>query len=145
MTDHTDAQQAATTPSFADLAGAVAVVTGGSGTLGGAASRALAANGAVVAVGGRDRSAIDATVDQIRAAGGQAIAAIADCTDRKALEQMGHDVADQLGPVDVLVAFAGGGRQPTSNPRAHRTGVARGSGAQPHRHVPHHHHPSCPP
>jgi 3-oxoacyl-[acyl-carrier protein] reductase len=36
----------------------------------------------------------------------------ADCTDAAALEAMRVDVEQQLGPVDVLAAFAGGGRQP---------------------------------
>ena len=47
---------------YDDLAGKVAVVTGGSRGIGAATSRALAVNGALVAVVGRDQAAIDATV-----------------------------------------------------------------------------------
>jgi 3-oxoacyl-[acyl-carrier protein] reductase len=99
-------------PTYPDLIGKVAVVTGGSRGLGAAASRALAANGVKVAVNGRDTSAIDAVVREITDAGGKALPAQADCTDASALAQLHTDVEHQLGPVDVLLAFAGGGRQP---------------------------------
>jgi 3-oxoacyl-[acyl-carrier protein] reductase len=99
-------------PIYPDLAGKVAVVTGGSRGLGAAACRALAANGVKVAVNGRDTSAIDAVVREITDAGGEAMPAPADCTDATALTRMRTDVERQLGPVYALLAFAGGGRQP---------------------------------
>jgi NAD(P)-dependent dehydrogenase (short-subunit alcohol dehydrogenase family) len=55
-------------PTYPDLAGKVAVVTGGSGGIGAATCRLLAANGAKVAVNGRDEAKIGAVVDTIRAA-----------------------------------------------------------------------------
>jgi len=97
---------------YPDLAGKVAVVTGGSRGLGAATCRALAADHAKVAVNGRDRTAIDAVVAELRAGGADAMPAAADCTDAAALEAMRVDVEQQLGPVDVLAAFAGGGRRP---------------------------------
>jgi 3-oxoacyl-[acyl-carrier protein] reductase len=106
--DPTDAGGMATYP---DLAGKVAVVTGGSRGLGAATCRALAADHAKVAVNGRDRTAIDAVVAELRADGADAMPAAADCTDAAALEAMRVDVEQQLGPVDVLAAFAGGGRR----------------------------------
>jgi 3-oxoacyl-[acyl-carrier protein] reductase len=99
-------------PIYPDLAGKVAVVTGGSGGLGAAACRALSANGVKVAVNGRNRSAIDAVVNEITDAGGQAMPAPADCTDAAALTRLRRAVEKQLGPVHALLAFAGGGRQP---------------------------------
>ena len=54
-------------PTYPDLEGKVAVVTGGSGGIGAAACRLLAANGAKVAVNGRDEAKIEATVEAIRA------------------------------------------------------------------------------
>jgi NAD(P)-dependent dehydrogenase (short-subunit alcohol dehydrogenase family) len=45
-------------PTYPDLEGKVAVVTGGSGGIGAAACRLLAANGAKVAVNGRDEAKI---------------------------------------------------------------------------------------
>ena len=101
-----------TWPSYPDLAGKVAVVTGGSDSLGAATCRALGANRALVAVNGRNESAIDAVVNDVIGAGGQAVAAPADCTDANALAAMRDEVTERLGPVDVLIAFAGGGRQP---------------------------------
>ena len=47
-------------PTYPDLTGKVAVVTGGSGGIGAATCRLLAANGVKVAVNGRDEAKIDA-------------------------------------------------------------------------------------
>lgn len=97
-------------PTYPDLAGKVAVVTGGSRGIGATTGRLLAANGVKVAVNGRDQAAIDAVVTEIRSAGGQASGAPADCTDFAAIERMRQQVERELGPVDVLAAFAAGGR-----------------------------------
>jgi 3-oxoacyl-[acyl-carrier protein] reductase len=96
-------------PIYPDLAGKVALVTGGSGGIGAAACRMLAANGAKVAVNGRDGAKIDATVEAVRAEGGEAVGAPADCTDFAAIERMRRRVEGSLGPVGLLLAFAGGG------------------------------------
>jgi 3-oxoacyl-[acyl-carrier protein] reductase len=95
---------------YPDLAGKVAVVTGGSGGIGAATCRLLAANGVKVAVNGRDETKIGAVVDEIRTSGGVALGVAADCTDLAAIEQMRKKVEDELGPVEVVAAFAGGGR-----------------------------------
>ena len=97
-------------PVYPDLAGKVAVVTGGSGGIGAATCRLFAANGAKVAVNGRDPARIDAVVDAIGAAGGQAVGVAGDCTDLAAVEQLRQEVEQQLGPAEVLAAFVGGGR-----------------------------------
>jgi 3-oxoacyl-[acyl-carrier protein] reductase len=88
----------------------VGEVTGGSGGIGAVTCRLFAANGAKVAVNGRDQSRIQAVVDAIRAAGGQAVGVAADCTDLAAVEQLRQQVEQQLGPAEVLAAFVGGGR-----------------------------------
>ncbi len=100
------------TPTYPDLADKVAVVTGGSRGIGAATSRLLANNGAKVVVNGRDEAAIEAVVGAIRAVGGQAIGIAADATDFDAIERMRQQVERELGPVDILVAFAGGQGQP---------------------------------
>lgn len=97
-------------PTYPDLAGKVAVVTGGSGGIGAATCRLLAANGARVAVNGRDQARIDAVVDAIHASGGQAIGVAADCTDPTAVQRLRQQVEQQLGPAEVVAAFVGGGR-----------------------------------
>jgi 3-oxoacyl-[acyl-carrier protein] reductase len=97
-------------PSYPDLAGKVAVVTGGSGGIGAATCRLLAANGARVVVNGRDRARIQGVVDAIGDVGGQAIGVDGDCTDPAAVQRLRQVVERELGPADVLAAFVGGGR-----------------------------------
>jgi 3-oxoacyl-[acyl-carrier protein] reductase len=96
------------TPRFSDLAGKVAVVTGGSRGIGAATCIALGANGAQVAVCGRDREAIEETVRATVDAGGGAVGATADCTRPEDLARLREQVERELGPADVVAAFAGG-------------------------------------
>ena len=63
----------------------VAVVLGGTGTLGGAMAEALAGAGARVAVVGRDAGRGQERVRRIEAAGGQALFQGADALDRASL------------------------------------------------------------
>jgi 3-oxoacyl-[acyl-carrier protein] reductase len=94
--------------SYPDLAGKVAVVTGGSKGIGAATSLLLARNGVRVAVGGRDQSSIDGVVAQIEQAGGEGRGYSADITNFTAIEAMRADVEADLGPADILISFAGG-------------------------------------
>jgi 3-oxoacyl-[acyl-carrier protein] reductase len=94
--------------SYPDLAGKVAVVTGGSKGIGAATSRLLGRNGVRVAVGGRDQTSIDSVVAQIEEDGGEARGYSADITDLAAIEALRADVEADLGPTDILVSFAGG-------------------------------------
>lgn len=96
-------------PTYRDLAGKVAVVTGGSRGIGAATAGLLAANGAKVVVVGRDQAALENVVSGIRSQGGQAIGAGADVTSFAAIERMRHCAEQEFGPVDVLIPFAGGG------------------------------------
>ena len=93
---------------YPDLAGKVAVVTGGSKGIGAATCRMLAAQGAAVVVVGRDRGAMDRLVDEIGAAGGRALGAVADCLDFKAIEGMREQTEAGFGATDILLTFAGG-------------------------------------
>jgi 3-oxoacyl-[acyl-carrier protein] reductase len=97
-------------PTYPDLAGKVAVVTGGSGGIGAATCRLLAANGASVVVNGRNETAIGGVVAGIKEGGGRAIGAAGDVTDRLAIEELRGRVEDEFGPADLLFAFAGGGK-----------------------------------
>ena len=100
-------------PTYPDLANKVAAVTGGSRGIGAATCRLLAENGAKVTVNGRDEAAISSVVEEIRGSGGEAIGVAADVTDFAAVERMRRRVQEELGPVDVLAAFAGGQGYPT--------------------------------
>lgn len=101
-----------TTVIYPDLAGHVAVVTGGSRGIGAATAQALGHNGVGVAVVGRDRSAIDQVVAAIESAGGGAIGVAADCTVESDVEMLRRQVLDRLGPPDIVAAFAGGNGRP---------------------------------
>ncbi len=96
-------------PTYPDLRGKVALVTGGSRGIGAATCLALARCGVRVAVNGRDRDAVDATVAAIRSQGGEALAAIADCADLASVERMRAAIEADFGAPELLLAFAGGG------------------------------------
>ncbi|MDD7939434.1 SDR family NAD(P)-dependent oxidoreductase [Actinomycetospora lutea] len=85
-----------------------ALVTGGGTGIGRACSLALHRAGYDVAISYR-RSSDDAaaTVAEIEAEGGRAIAVAADVTDDAAVRAMVADVRARLGPVEVLVNNAG--------------------------------------
>ena len=99
-----------------DFKGRVAIVTGAGGGLGRQHALALAARGAKVVVndlgGARDGSggsvsAAQAVVDEIVAAGGEAMANGASVTDFAAVQAMVQQAVDAWGRVDVLVNNAG--------------------------------------
>jgi len=85
--------------------GRVAIVTGAGGGLGREHALALAARGAKVVV--NDLAAADAVVEQIRAAGGQAIASAASVTDFDAVQAMVVQAVEAWGRIDILVNNAG--------------------------------------
>jgi NAD(P)-dependent dehydrogenase (short-subunit alcohol dehydrogenase family) len=86
----------------------VAVVTGGSGALGGAMARGLALAGARVVVVGRNEPRADAVVAEITANGGESIALLADVSDRSQLEIARYAIINHWGQIDILVNAAGG-------------------------------------
>jgi 3-oxoacyl-[acyl-carrier protein] reductase len=77
----------------------------------------MAAHGAAVAVVGRDEDALASVRDEIRARGGRAMAVRADCTREDEVAAAARSVAEQLGPADVLAAFAGGNGMPVPTPQ----------------------------
>lgn len=91
-----------------DLSGRVAVVTGGSGVLGSALALGLGNAGARVVVIGRRQEPLDHVVEQMRAAGGEALGLAADVLDRAAMRRAAESIGERFGPVDILVNGAGG-------------------------------------
>jgi 3-oxoacyl-[acyl-carrier protein] reductase len=86
----------------------VALVTGGSRGIGRAIAIALGEAGHAVAVNYASRAdAAEEVVASIAATGGAAMAVRADVGDEDAVASMFEQVAEQLGPVEILVNNAG--------------------------------------
>lgn len=90
------------------LDGQVAVVTGGTGTLGGAMVRGLARAGARVGVLGRRQQRAEEVVAEIAATGGEGLALPADVLDKAGLEAARARLLERWGRLDILVNAAGG-------------------------------------
>ena len=95
-----------TTTAF-DLAGRVAVVTGGTSGIGLSLTRGLAAAGADVVPMSRRREQVDAAADAVEALGRRSARIAADVGDRKSLEAALKQTLEELGQVDILVNCAG--------------------------------------
>jgi NAD(P)-dependent dehydrogenase (short-subunit alcohol dehydrogenase family) len=91
-----------------DISGKVAVITGGSGTLGGSIASFLAKAGAKVVILGRDPLAVDNKAEMIRQAGGDAMSVVANVVKIKHLEVARDSVIDRYGKIDILINTAGG-------------------------------------
>ena len=90
------------------LNGKVAVITGGYGVLGGSIATGLAAGGARTAILGRRQAEADKKVDELRKAGADARALIADVVDEKQLDAARDELIADWGRIDILVNAAGG-------------------------------------
>ncbi len=99
------------------LEGKVAVITGGAGGMGSHVSRVFAEQGAKVVVAdtgadvegrmGVDPTRVNAVVDDIRKAGGQAVAYIGDIADMQTAEGLISTAIENFGGLDILVCAHG--------------------------------------
>jgi short-subunit dehydrogenase len=91
----------------ADLSGQVALVTGGGRGIGRQITLELGARGVAVALVARTVEQLDEVAAEVEEAGGQALVAPGDVTDRLAVEAIVARVEGELGPIDLLVNNAG--------------------------------------
>ena len=91
-----------------DLSGKVAVITGGTGVLGGAMAKGLAEAGAKVAILGRREELANEVAQQIRDAGFEAMALPADVLETESLKTAREKLQGIWQRCDILVNAAGG-------------------------------------
>jgi short-subunit dehydrogenase len=81
----------------------VVVITGASGGVGRAAARKFASEGAKIGLIARGRKGLEATAQEVRQAGGQALVLPGDVANHTQLEAAASSVEDAFGPIDVWV------------------------------------------
>jgi NAD(P)-dependent dehydrogenase (short-subunit alcohol dehydrogenase family) len=89
------------------LAGRVAIVTGATSGIGRATALRFAAEGADLALTGRDASALAGIAEEVRAAGATVLAEPFDLEDADRLRAFALEAAGDLGGTDILVHNAG--------------------------------------
>jgi 3-oxoacyl-[acyl-carrier protein] reductase len=89
------------------LTGKVAIITGGSDGLGLATARRLAAEGAAVAICGRDVARLARATETLRAAGASVLDVHCDVTRPADLERLVSSTLERFGRIDILVNNAG--------------------------------------
>ena len=93
--------------SEARFSGQVAIVTGAARGLGKATALKIACDGAAVVVNDVHKEIAEEVASQIKAAGGQAMAYIADISNEAQVEAMVSTTQERFGTVDILVNNAG--------------------------------------
>ncbi|MFV8374166.1 SDR family oxidoreductase [Flavobacterium sp. LB1P71] len=91
-----------------NLKGKVALVTGGSGVLGGQMGEVLAKAGAIAVIMGSTLAKADIVVNKIKANGGEAFAVAANVLDKPSLEKVKDLILEKYGRLDILINAAGG-------------------------------------
>lgn len=94
--------------SLFDLKEKVAVITGGSGVLGGTIANSFAKAGVRIVILDRSQATIDKTVAQIHKDGGQAIGFETNVLDKASLIKNREAIIKAYGRIDILLNVAGG-------------------------------------
>src|ERR1700694_3374421 len=94
-------------PNPFDLAGKVAIVTGGNGGIGLGMARGLAEAGAAVGIAGRDAGKTESAAGDLYKTGVKVIGLVADVTQEPACRALVAATVKAFGRLDVLVNNAG--------------------------------------
>ncbi len=89
------------------LAGRIALITGASRGIGAAVAKRFAAEGAQVILTARTVGGLEAVDDAIQATGGKATLVPLDLNDHGKIDQLGAQIAERFGRLDILVGNAG--------------------------------------
>ncbi len=87
--------------------GKVAFITGGGSGLGAAAGKLLAKQGAKIALIGHTEDELEKVAEEIRSAGGEVLALVADISDSEALKKAVAETLMRFGRLDIVFANAG--------------------------------------
>lgn len=100
-------------PTYPELAGKTALLTGATSDIGAETARWLVRNGVAVAITGRNTNRLDRLRAELADQQAAIFARTADLTDAEAVKALVADAEEALGPIELLFAFAGagGGRQ----------------------------------
>lgn len=90
------------------IEGKIAVITGAGGVLGGSIAKSFIQQGAKVVAMDIRQEQLDARVEELRAAGGEAIGIVANVLDMESLQAAAQKVVEQWGAIDILINVAGG-------------------------------------
>jgi gluconate 5-dehydrogenase len=87
----------------------VALVVGGSGGIGSALAKALGEAGASISIAGRSAERAEAAAANVREAGTQSLAVVADANSLIDCERMVAETLDRFGRLDIIINAVGGG------------------------------------
>ena len=90
-----------------DLAGSVAVITGGGSGIGEAVAKDLANDGVKIVLGDMDQEGLDRVVSEIKAAGGEAAGVVCNITKDEEVEKLMDTAMDNFGAINIVFANAG--------------------------------------
>ena len=87
-----------------DLTGKTALITGATGGIGGEIAKALHAQGATIAISGRNKDKLEALADDL---GSNVYAIVADLSNSDGITTLIKDTDTAMGQIDILVNNAG--------------------------------------
>jgi len=90
-----------------DIAGKVAIITGGGTGIGRTMAKEFAKAGAKVVIGSRKQANLDSVAAEIKASGGQCLAIATDIRVPEQVDNLVKQTVDKFGRIDILVNNAG--------------------------------------